>query len=463
MASILNIGISIPAKRLRDDIYFKSTGFHINGERAIADYDEDSVTLACSAGLEATRGIDIQKIDRLLFASTTPVYAEKLNASLLASVLGCRDEIHTADITGSLRSMLTAVRICLETATKNTGLKLVLGGETRRAQPGSQEESTLGDAGAGVVISPEEDGFANIEACYSITRDILHTWRPSIEPAIHQGEQKFISENLFQTILTESIKKFLSDHNLAPSDINALVLPTLDGRSHRPVFRSTGIKSGEQETEELYNKIGFTGSPSTFILLAYMADKVRPGDRILLCAFGDGVELLLLRITREFSEVKKSILSLIGNTSYINDYYNYLKIAGLLQEEKLKSFTSIPVITRESKALLQLIGTKCKGCGTINYPPRRICWNCSEKDNMEDIKLKRTGRIYTYTKDYVFASPFPPTGMVVLDLDDGGRFYCQCVDSDKDKLKVGAEVELTLRRLHEGGDFVHYFWKARIK
>ncbi len=81
---------------------------------------------------------------------------------------------------------------------------------------------------------------------------------------------------------------------------------------------------------------------------------------------------------------------------------------------------------------------------------------------MENVKLKKSGKIYTYTRDYVYTNPFPPTTMAVVDLDNGGRFYCQMVDADKEKVSIGSKVTLTLRRLHEGGDFIHYFWKAKL-
>jgi uncharacterized OB-fold protein len=52
-------------------------------------------------------------------------------------------------------------------------------------------------------------------------------------------------------------------------------------------------------------------------------------------------------------------------------------------------------------------------------------------------------------------------GMVVVDLDGGGRLYVQMTDCTPDDVKIGAAVELTYRRLHAGGENYNYFWKAR--
>src|SRR5439155_927234 len=49
------------------------------GERAVASYDEDSVSMAVEAARDAVRG-DVA-VDTLLFATTSPAYAEKLDTA----------------------------------------------------------------------------------------------------------------------------------------------------------------------------------------------------------------------------------------------------------------------------------------------------------------------------------------------------------------------------------------------
>jgi hypothetical protein len=53
--------------------------------------------------------------------------------------------------------------------------------------------------------------------------------------------------------------------------------------------------------------------------------------------------------------------------------------------------------------------------------------------------------------------------MVVLDLDDGARFYGQVAAGSE--LEIGDRARLVPRRLHDGGSdpatgFIQYFWKA---
>lgn len=51
--------------------------------------------------------------------------------------------------------------------------------------------------------------------------------------------------------------------------------------------------------------------------------------------------------------------------------------------------------------------------------------------------------------------------MIVAEMEGGGRFYAQFTDADAREVSIGMPVELTFRRLHEGGGLVHYFWKFR--
>ena len=87
--------------------------------------------------------------------------------------------------------------------------------------------------------------------------------------------------------------------------------------------------------------------------------------------------------------------------------------------------------------------------------------NCSAKDAYEDARLPKKGKVYTFTKDYLYPSVDPPTVMAVADMDKYGRFYGQLVDCDPDSVRIGMEVELTVRKFHEGDEFYNYFWKLR--
>jgi uncharacterized OB-fold protein len=79
---------------------------------------------------------------------------------------------------------------------------------------------------------------------------------------------------------------------------------------------------------------------------------------------------------------------------------------------------------------------------------------------MEPVKLKRRGKVYTYKNDYLYLNPDPPGSLVTIDLDGGGRFFGQITDTDPKDIKIGMDVELNFRKLHDGQNFPNDFWKA---
>ncbi len=84
------------------------------GERAIAGYDEDSLTMGVEAALDCTREVAKESIDGLFFASTSSPYKEKQSAATIAMVLGLKPDTVTMDFGGSLRSGTNALRAALE-------------------------------------------------------------------------------------------------------------------------------------------------------------------------------------------------------------------------------------------------------------------------------------------------------------------------------------------------------------
>jgi uncharacterized OB-fold protein len=77
------------------------------------------------------------------------------------------------------------------------------------------------------------------------------------------------------------------------------------------------------------------------------------------------------------------------------------------------------------------------------------------------VKLARRGKVFTFTSDYMFDGPDSPVVHAVVDLDGGGRLYCQVTDCEPERVAIDMPLELTFRRMHEGGGFNNYFWKAR--
>ena len=86
MLGIKSYGAYIPLHRLsRAEISRAWGGPPLPGEKAVANYDEDSLTMAVAACRDCLRGADRTAVDGLYFASTTFPYREKQSAAVVAT------------------------------------------------------------------------------------------------------------------------------------------------------------------------------------------------------------------------------------------------------------------------------------------------------------------------------------------------------------------------------------------
>ncbi len=110
---------------------------------------------------------------------------------------------------------------------------------------------------------------------------------------------------------------------------------------------------------------------------------------------------------------------------------------------------TIPRMWREKPQRYMLKGGRCKDCGFVTYPARKVCPKCHSK-NIEVIDLPREGKILTYT--IVRTAPegfgdFAPYPLAIVELENGARLMLQIVDTDFDKVQIGKKVRVVFRRL----------------
>src|SRR5206468_9467099 len=105
MVGITSFGAYIPFYRLAHKEIARAWGGRAGeGERSVANVDEDSITMAVEAVRDLLAGDEARHIDGLMFATTSSPYAEKQASALIATAADLRDDIRTADYTTSLRS-----------------------------------------------------------------------------------------------------------------------------------------------------------------------------------------------------------------------------------------------------------------------------------------------------------------------------------------------------------------------
>lgn len=130
--------------------------------------------------------------------------------------------------------------------------------------------------------------------------------------------------------------------------------------------------------------------------------------------------------------------------------------------------TTVPRFWREIPQRYNLIGTKCKVCGRVYFPPREVCPYCRRKslENMEKIKLSGKGTLYSYTIIHTPPSKFEgqaPYAVGIVELEEGPRITSQIVDCELDKIKIGMKVEAVFRKIQEDGDTGAIYYGFKFK
>ena len=205
MTGIVSYGSYIPYRRLKRAAIAEVLGVPAaKGERSVASFDEDSVSMAAEAARDALRAVGADKVRTLLFATSTPPYAEKLNAAIVGAAAQLPSESRAADLTGSVRAGLSALLQAADAASAG-GLALAVMSDCRLGAPEGRLEQAGGDGAAAFVMGSGDDVIAEIVASASFTREFLDTWRMPEERFGHSWEERFALTQAYVPLLGKVI------------------------------------------------------------------------------------------------------------------------------------------------------------------------------------------------------------------------------------------------------------------
>lgn len=470
MIGITSIGIYIPIYRLKREEISRMWGTRsIGGEKAVAGYDEDAITMAVAAARECQhRGAE--NADGLYFASATAPYREKQCAAIIAGVAGLNRNGVTADFSNSLRSGTTALKSAMD-AVKSESCKevLVVSSDCRMGMPKGSFEQLFGDGSAAVSVGSERI-IAEIESCYSIYSDFTDVWRTDSDRFAVSGEGRFIGDEGYFPVMEDAISDAMEANSLKPDDFSKIIYGANDARQHTNLAKKMGLDTSLVQPP-FFSEIGHIGTAGTLVMLAAALEEAKPDDRILLANYGDGADIFILRVTNEIKgfPLKPLIKEHLKKSRSI-DYGTYLDWKDLVPLDRTslppRGHLSLAARWRERKIVSTLTGVKCRDCGTPQIHTIgqniRICVNCQAKDNFDEYSFSdKKATLFTYAIDNLQPTRNPPGVNGAIDFEGGGRLLCELTDYEVDKVEIGMPLEMTFRKLTEGDEVINYFWKAK--
>jgi len=464
MVGITSYGAYVPEHRLALGALGGRRAKEGGPDRAVAWNDEDSITMAVAAAANCLRDLDRQRVDAVLFASTTHPFREKQAAALIARALDLRRDLHCADFAGSLRAGTHALRAAHDAVRAGSSRQvLVVASDCRLGAPGSGLERSGGDGAAAFLIG-DADVIAELDAVHAISDEIVDVWRGERDAFVHAWEDRFVVQEGYGPRTEEAVTGLLEKHGWKIDDFARVVLPGPDARSQSDLARRLGVEKTAL-ADPAFGRLGNAGAAFAPLLLAGALEHATRGERLLVANYGDGADALSLTICDPIEKLgpRRGLSWHLARRRPVAQYDRYLDARGLAASEweaPAGPGLSATIHHRERDADIGFRGQRCRRCRAVQFPPQRVCETCFAKDDFDVHRLSdRSGRLVTYTLDYFFPTPNPPTVVGIVDAD-GARIHMQIIGLDAADVRTGLPLEFVFRRIHQVGGRPNYYWKA---
>ncbi len=466
MSGIVSYGVYIPYNRLQRSVVGQALGTRTGkGERAVASYDEDTVTMAVEAGRHCLSGRDKSGIGSLYFATTRPPYQEKLNAATVHAALDLASDVRALDLGFSVRAGLGSLIAAHEAAVAGRSSLATLS-DIRLGAPEGAAELSGGDAAAAFLMG-SEGVLATVESVYSQTLEYLSTWRLPGEEYSRSWEERFTLTQAYIPLLGSALKALSVDSGIRADEFAAVIIDAPNPRAVAAIAKAAGLTEAQLVSDGAA-ELGHAGTAQAGLMLARALEQASPGDAIAVLSVSDGVDAIALRATEAIAEYApaRSIGDLIASKRNDLSYTAYLKWRGILKTEPPRrpdpDQPAGPPSLRSESWKYGFRGSRCKSCGAQHLPPQVVCVDCGVTADMEEVPFAdRAAVVRTFTLDRLAFSLQPPMVVAVIDFDGGGRVQSELTDCEPDKVKIGDPVEMTFRRLFTARGVHNYFWKAR--
>ncbi|MDO8491326.1 MAG: zinc ribbon domain-containing protein, partial [Dehalococcoidia bacterium] len=461
MIGITSYGAYVPRYRMG-----KETVGWGAAERAVACFDEDSITMGVAAAIDCLIGVDRSKVGGLLFASNTAPYSEKMAATLVATAADLSIEAITLDLAHSIRVGTTGLRMAFNAVKAGAAKQaMVVASDCRLGRPRSSIEQNGGD-GAAALLLGDTDVVAELEGFYSVSQEIIDVWRPDGDKMVRSWEERFFLEEGYLKVVPQVVNGLLTKQGITLKDITKVVVYASDVRRHREMAQKLKL-APEQVQNPLFGALGNTGAALAPMMLVAALEQAKPGDRILVANYGNGADALLFKVTDNIVKARnhRGMQKHLASRRIIPDYTTYLWWRDLFDPDlgiqlRPKEIPSAPNIFRDQEAIYRLYGAKCKSCGTVQYPPQVLCTKCRAEGNFEKVRLAdKKAQLFSYTLDALSGSKDSPLVQSVINFDGGGRMVGPMADREVKEVKIGMPLEMSFRRLYYADGIFAYFWK----
>lgn len=355
---IISYGTSIPQLRITTESIAQAWGKEGSSirsslgviEKAVPAADEDTISLAVNAVLEAYErlqpGIDInsakhwdlaREIGAIYVGSESHPYAVKSTAAIVGEVLGAGPEFTAADLEFACKAGTAAMQIVAGMIAGGAiTAGIAAGADTAQSRPGDALEfSAAGAAAAFIFGSHKDEILAELLYSQSFTTDTPDFWRREHQQyPSHAG--RFTGEPAYFKHITGAVNLALEESGHKISDFDRVVFHMPNGRFPKSVAASLGVTEEQITAGYTVPYLGNSYSACSLIGLSATLDVSSENELILLCSYGSGSgsDAFIFRTTKNLKKFRKniaksaqynqSVTDKINDKSYV-EYATYLR------------------------------------------------------------------------------------------------------------------------------------------
>lgn len=303
--------------------------------KAVADSDEDAVTMAVAAAKQAVSmvGVKPENIGALMMGSESHPYAVKPSGTIVADVLGMGSDYFCVDLEFACKAGTAGMQIVaamIECGMIDYGL--AIGSDTAQGRPGDALEYTAGAGAAAFLLGKRSsEWLAKIESTSSFTSDTPDFWRRSGEeyPA-HGG--RFTGDPGYFAHVVEGTRRFMKKTGENISDFDRVVFHMPNLKFPLKVAEILGIRKEQLADGLIVKEMGNPYSASALLGLAAVLDRARKGMKILVTAYGSGAgsDTLTMNVKGGLATARRGREKLGDYLQHYTDidYGQYLQLTG---------------------------------------------------------------------------------------------------------------------------------------
>ena len=240
-------------------------------------------------------------------------------------------------------------------------------------------------------------------------------------------------------------------------------------RHARAVATAAGLRA-EAVADDLHAECGDTGVAHPLLVLGSVLERAARDAPVVVAGFGQGCDALVLRATGRAPASGRGSAGALAAGVANAEYLRFLANCGLVEMDwglraERDNRTAQPAHWRRHRDVTAFVGGRCEACGTVQFPRSRACVNpaCRAFDTQVPERLaERTGRVKTFTEDWLAVTRSPPHVYGNVEIEGGGNVFIEFTDTAPGDLAVGAPVRFAFRVKDYDAlrGYRRYFWKA---